>query len=360
MLTSNLGDLLRRRAQRDPEVEAIVDLASGRRVDYRTLNEGVNRTAHALSGLGLEPGHRVGLLAPTCLEFVETYYGAAKIGAVVVLLNWRLVADELEYLLIDSGATALVFGAEYDEVVRELHRRATTAVAAWVRIGSATAGVTEWGARSFEELVVAESVDEPAIGAHGDDLLCLCYSSGTTGRPKGAMLTHEGQLFAIMSNIGSSEDFRLRDRYLLALPLFHLGGILPLEVAMFSGTTVILLRTFHPDQIWDVIAKERIKSGLIVPAMLNAMLAAHDPARHDHSSIENLWVAAAPVPVTLLEQCREKGIGILQTYGLTEAGGPGTMLGASGAERKIGSAGRAYFLTDVKVARPDGVGLRTG
>ena len=105
MLGSNLDDLLPRRAAGNPGVEAVVDLASGVRVDFRTLNEGVNRVSRALTAIGVRPGDRVGLLAPTCLELIETYYGAAKIGGVVVLLNWRLVADELECLLVDSGAT---------------------------------------------------------------------------------------------------------------------------------------------------------------------------------------------------------------------------------------------------------------
>ena len=361
MLGSNLGDLLRRRALRNPVVEAVVDLTSGERVDFRELNQRVNRVSHMLTGAGVKPGDRVGLLASTSIEFIETYYGSAKVGGVVVLLNWRLVADELEYLLTDSSATVLVFGAEFDDAVRVLHERGTTAVTTWIRIGSLAEGTGEaWGALSYAELVATSSTDEPEIGAYGDDLLCLCYSSGTTGRPKGAMLSHEGQLFAILSQAASIDGFHLRDRYLVALPLFHLGGLLPLENAMYAGSTVVLMRAFDPVKIWDIIAAERIDSGLVVPSMLGAMLAAHDPSRHDHSSIKNLSVAAAPVPLMLLELCRDKGIGILQTYGLTEAGGPGTNLGADDAERKIGSAGCAYTLTDVMVARPDGSACEPG
>ncbi len=353
VLTSNLGDLLRRRALRNPGTEAVVDLAAGKRADYQTLNERVNRVANALLEKGVRPGDRVGLLAATCIEFVETYYAAAKIGAVSVLMNWRLVPDELEYLLIDSGAVALVFSAEFDVSASELHARGSTSVTTWIRIDDA-AVATEWGAFHYSNLVESASPDEPPIGASGDDLLCLCYSSGTTGRPKGAMLTHEGQLFAVLTQAASIDGFHQRDRYLIALPLFHLGGILPLENAMYGGSTVVLMRQFDPSAIWDVIARERVDSGLVVPSMLNAMLTVFDPSKHDCSSIKALSVAAAPVPVTLLEQCREKGIALLQTYGLTEAGGPGTNLSSEYAELKIGSAGKAYMLTDVMVARADG------
>ncbi len=354
MLTSNLGDLLRRRSLRNPGIEAVVDLAAGTRITYAELNERVNRVANTLLERGVKPGDRVGLLAATSAQFVETYYAAAKIGAVSVLMNWRLVPDELEFLLVDSGASALVFSAEFDGAARHLHDRSSTAVKTWIRIDGIGDESTEWGALSYTALTCDASWDEPPIGAGGDDLVCLCYSSGTTGRPKGAMLTHEGQLFAVLTQAASIDGFHQRDRYLIALPLFHLGGILPLENAMYAGSTVVLMRQFDPTAIWDVIASERIDSGLVVPSMLNIMLAVFDPNKHDCSSIKALSVAAAPVPLTLLEQCREKGIALLQTYGLTEAGGPGTNLSAEYAERKIGSAGKAYMLTDVRVARPDG------
>ena len=216
--------------------------------------------------------------------------------------------DELGEQLVlaasdDSGATVLVFGAEFDDAVRDLHHRGTTAVATWIRIGAIPADQPEWGAVAYGDQVATASTDEPTIGAQGDDLLCLCYSSGTTGRPKGAVLTHEGQLFAILSQAASIDGFHLRDRYLIALPLFHLGGILPLENAMYAGTTVVLLRAFDPVKIWEVIAAERIDSGLVVPSMLGAMLAAHDRTIHDHSSIKNLSVAAAPVPLTMPPSC---------------------------------------------------------
>ncbi len=125
------------------------------------------------------------------------------------------------------------------------------------------------------------------------------------------MLTHEGQMWAVFSNLGSSEDFTLAGRYLMVMPMFHLGGLLPLEVAMFGGTTVVIMKGFDPNAVWEVVAKEQITSGLVVPAMLNAMLAVYDPARHDHTSIRNLWCAAAPLPITLIEQCLDKGIGLL-------------------------------------------------
>ena len=349
VISINLGDVLAKRAMRNPDIEALVDTTSGRRMTYAELDRAVNRTAHALDDLGVRIGDRVGLLLMNCTEFIEVYYGAAKIGGVVVLMNWRLVADELEHLLRDSGATVLVFGAEFTPVVAELRDRATTEVQCWVCVGANEPDF----ASSYEALTAVCPPSAPDIRAGDDDVLCLCYSSGTTGRPKGAMLTHAGQLWGVLSTSASADDFHLRDRYLCVMPLFHLGGINPMETALYAGSTVVLMRLFDASTTWEVIARERITSGLVVPSMLNALLTAYNSSIHDHSSLRYFWVAGAPCPVVLIEQCFAKGIGLLQSYGLTEAGGPGTMLGGDDALRKIGSSGKAYLFTETRVVRPD-------
>ena len=360
MFTSNMGDVLARRAARNPGKEAVVDTTTGERLTYKQLDERANQTGHALDALGVRPGDRVALLLSNSSEFIECFYGSAKIGGIVVLLNWRLVADELEYLLVDSGSTTLVFGDNFADVVVELRTRGTTTVTNWLQVaasgaaaGTSRVGAPDWSV-DFHSIRNAASSTSPGIRAGGDDVLCLCYSSGTTGRPKGAMLTHEGQMWAVFSNLGSSEDFNLSGRYLMVMPMFHLGGLLPMEVAIFGGSTIVIMKAFDPKSVWEVIGRERVTSGLVVPAMLSALLNVYDATKHDHTSIRNLWCAAAPLPVTLIEQCMAKGIGLLQTYGLTECGGPGTILGHEDAVRKVGSSGKAYLLTEVRIVRADG------
>jgi acyl-CoA synthetase (AMP-forming)/AMP-acid ligase II len=352
MLRLNMGDVLRRRALRNPDLEALVDTHSGVRLTYSQLNTRANRVAHTARAIGVATHDRVALLLPNGSEFVECFYGLAKAGAISVLLNWRLVADELEYLLQNSGATVMIFHQDFATVITELQTRGSTSVSTWLFVGDATA------CPAFASLLSAHTDraadQEPEITTGDEDVLCLCYSSGTTGRPKGAMLTHAGQLVGAQNYTLSCEDYPLGGRYLLVLPLFHLGGLAPMQVSIQQGTALIVMKAFDAELAWAVIAAERVTAGLLVPVMLNAVLAIHDPARHDHSSIDNLWVAAAPVPVTLLEQCQAKGIGVLQTYGLTESGGPGAILQAADAARKIGSAGTAYFLTDLRIAQPDG------
>jgi acyl-CoA synthetase (AMP-forming)/AMP-acid ligase II len=354
----NVGDLLRRRALRDPLAPALVDTETGERLTYRELNDRANRVAHAFRAAGLQAGDRVAILLPNGADFVSTYYGLAKAGAIAVLLNWRLVAEELDFLLADSGATHLIFHQDFAGVAKDLLDRASNSAKVGWYLGDATARPA--GARDLEDEIVSALTSDPELWTGGQDVLCLCYSSGTTGTPKGAMLTHHGQFIAALNYSLSCQDYTFGARYLLVLPLFHLGGIGPMHVSIMQGTTLVIMKAFDPERAWAVISSERVTAGLLVPVMLNSMLAIHDPARHDHSSVVNLWVAAAPVPVTLLEQCQAKGIGVLQTYGLTESGGPGTILGASDAARKVGSAGRPYYLTDVQISRPDGSRCEVG
>ena len=358
MLVHNIGEVLARRALRTPHREAVVDLTTGARLSFSDLDQRANRVAQTMHGLGVQPGERVGVLLANSVEFVECFYGLAKSGSISVLLNWRLVADELEFLLTDSSSTVLIFGDDFAPVAELLHARQSTLVCNWIHVGDSTTRPAF--AHSYETLLEQASALAPIVSAGDDDVLCLCYSSGTTGRPKGAMLTHAGQLAAIMSYLGSTTDFRLGDRYLMVMPLFHLGGLLPMENAIFGGTTIVIMKAFDPAGVWDAIENEQITSGLVVPAMLNAMLGVHDPAKHDHSSLKNLWSAAAPLPVTLIEQCEARGIDMLQVYGLTEAGGPGTILDAADVKTKIGSSGKAYLMTEVKLVRPDGSTCEAG
>ena len=135
MLVYNVGEVLARRALRTPDREAVVDLAAGNRTTFAELDRRANRVANSMLERGVEAGDRVGLLLANGTEFVESFYGLAKAGAISVLLNWRLVADELEYLLDDSGTAVLIFGDDFRTVAEALHERGTTPVTTWIHAG---------------------------------------------------------------------------------------------------------------------------------------------------------------------------------------------------------------------------------
>jgi acyl-CoA synthetase (AMP-forming)/AMP-acid ligase II len=281
------------------------------------------------------------------VEFTESFFAIAKIGAVVVPLNWRLVADELAFILADSGAAVLVYDEEFRDVVRDLHARGdATAVRHWVEVGK-SAGREPFAA-AYDELQADASDVEPPIGASDGDDVYIMYTSGTTGLPKGVVHTHESVLWASFT-ISLTADTRYRDRYAIVLPLFHVGALTPLLGDVHRGMTSILMRAFDPVKLYETIARERVTVLLAVPAMLNFMLQVPELGKYDCSSLRWIMSGAAPVPVTLIESYAKRGIEIHQVYGLTESCGPACLISPEDAIAKAGSTGKPFFHTDVRV-----------
>ncbi len=347
----NFGQFLRRRAFLSPNVEATVEpSANGRRLSFRELNARCNRVAHALRDDGVQAGDRVALLLMNGAEFIESFFAVAKIGAVNVPLNWRLVADELEFILKDSGATVLLFDPAFAAVVAELQRRgARTDLRRWVQVGGTPAAF----AAGYDEWMGGRAADEPEAAGFGDELLFIMYTSGTTGLPKGVMHSHGTVLWSMLT-LSATADMRYKDRFLTALPLFHVGALTPAMGCVYLGCTQVILKAFDPKLAWELIRDEKITSTLMVPAMLQFMLATHDPAAHDARTLRWILSGAAPVPVNLIKTYADMGVEIHQVYGLTESCGPGCLIIGEDAMTRAGSTGRAYFHTDVRVIGADG------
>jgi acyl-CoA synthetase (AMP-forming)/AMP-acid ligase II len=351
-MENNVGSILTKRTYLNPDSEALFDVAQDRRFSYAELNDRTNQVAHGLLSLGIGKGDRVALLMMNCHEYVTTFFAVAKIGAVIVPLNWRLVADELEFIVKDAGAVALVAGNEFDASVNELQSRGNrTDVKHWIRVGAADTAPAF--ATVFDSLVDQQKTVEPVVTAFNDDLLYIMYTSGTTGLPKGVMHTHNTQMAALIT-LNATSDFCIGDRYLNPMPLFHVGALTPAIVIAYRGLAHVLMRAFDPNAIWQLVKQERINNALLVPAMLGACRMVFDPAVHDHSTLRWFLSGAAPVPKALIEAYQEMGIDIHQVYGLTETCGPACVTTPEDAIRKAGSTGKAFFHTDVKVVRPDG------
>jgi O-succinylbenzoate-CoA ligase len=351
-MNSNIGYILTKRTLLNPHNEALFDVAQDRRFDYQQLNARTNQVVHALESLGVKKGDRVALLMMNSHEFVSSFFAIAKMGAVIVPLNWRLVPDELEFIVKDSGSVALIAGEEFVGAVTELHSRgAKTDLKHWIHVG-ADSSKPEF-ATSFTALVDAQNEVEPTIDTSDDDLLYIMYTSGTTGLPKGVMHTHKTQMAALIT-LNASSDFSIGDRYLNPMPLFHVGALTPAILTAYRGLAHILMRAFDPSAIWQLVKQERINNALLVPAMLGACRMVYDAKVHDHSTLRWFLSGAAPVPKALIEQYAQMGIDIHQVYGLTETCGPACLTAPEDAVRKAGSTGKAYFHTDVQVVRPDG------
>ena len=348
-MRNNIGLWLAKRAFLSPDREAYVG-DDGQRFTFQALNERCNRAANAFLAAGVVPGERVALLLMNSPEFVEAYFALAKIGTVVVPLNWRLVADELAFILKDSGATRLVFDHDFAETVAELHARGSeTDVVHWLQTGTDVAHF----ASSYGDFRDAADAAEPAVGGSDDDMLYIMYTSGTTGLPKGVVHTHNTCIWGCIT-IAATTYYREEDRFLSALPMFHVGALTPLTLAIYRGITSVVMRSFNPVRAWELVDQEGITIGLAVPAMLNFMLDVPNLERYNFSRWRWCMSGAAPVPVPLIEACAKLGVEVHQVYGLTESCGPAALIDSGNALRRIGSTGKAFFHTEVRIVRPDG------
>lgn len=350
-MQNNIGLFLTKRAFLSPSDEAIVEVERGKRHSFRDLNLYCNQVAQMLRAQGVRSGDRIAVLMMNEVEYIATYLAIAKLGAVMVPLNWRLVAGELAYILKDAETSFVIFDAEFDETAKALHAQHQSDVKAWLRVGDPNTA-PEF-AKDFRGLAAGQSSDEPEIGAQDDDLLFIMYTSGTTGHPKGVMHSHNTVMWSSISSLATS-DVRYRDRYLLALPMFHVAALLPVMICIQRGCTMVLLRAFDFGNILKTIDHEQITIFLGVPAILQFMLLHPDFEKYSLKSLRWLVCGAAPVPIPLLESYQKLGIEVNQAYGLTESGGPGCMITPEEAKAKIGSTGRAFFHTEIRVVDTDG------
>ena len=351
-MKNNIGLLLSKRALINPEREAFVDSSSGLRLTFAQLNSRCNRLANSLIELGVKQGDRVALSLMNSAEFLEAYFAVAKIGGIVVPLNWRLVSDELEFILKDSGAKTLIFGEEFIDVVADLNSRGEkTDVENWIQV-AADNGENEF-AQDYENFRDKGNDVEPESGAEDDDLLYIMYTSGTTGLPKGVVHSHHTSIWALITFVAST-DLRDEDRYLAALPLFHVGSLIPVTLNIYWGVTSIIMREFDPVRAWDLIQEEKVTCSLLVPAMLNFMSQVPDIRSYDYSNLRWIQSGASPLPVNLIKKYAEWDIEVHQIYGLTECCGPACVISAENALNKIGSTGRPFFHTEGKVVDEEG------
>ena len=352
-MKNNLGMILAKRSMLSPEAEAYVEGAdTSKRYTFGELNDRCNQIANAYLSAGIQKGDRVAFLLMNSIEFMESYFALAKIGAVVVPLNWRLVPDELEFILKDSGATRLIFDEDFVETVVELHGRGDkTDIRHWLQVEN-QAEVCFF-AESYQEFQSKASTEEPSIEAEDSDMLYIMYTSGTTGLPKGVVHTHDSSNWALITFL-STGDLQMVDRYLACLPMFHVGALMPLALNVYRGTCSIVMRSFDPTKAWELIEQEKITTGLCVPAMMNFMVQVPNFERFDYSTLRWIMTGAAPVPVSLTQQYLQLGIGVLQVYGLTETCGPACLMDGEFTVDRPSSAGKAFFHTDVKVAKDNG------
>lgn len=345
MRNEGLGSWPARRARKTPHRTALIH--GDTTLTYAGLYERTTRLAHALRDSGVRRGDRIAYLGPNHPSYLETLFAAGTLGAVFVPLNTRLAAPELAYQLTDSGAKALVYGPTFAGLVAGLPGNSD--VRTYVEVGA-----------EYDQLLGSasdEAIDEPVTA---DDTCIIMYTSGTTGRPKGAMLTH-GNLTWNAVNVLVDQDLIADERALVSAPLFHTAGLNMLTLpVLLKGGTCVLVEAFDPAATFDLIERHRITFMFGVPTMFEHVARHPRWADADLSSLRMLSCGGSPVPTPLIAAYQERGLTFLQGYGMTEAS-PGVLfLDAEHAVTKAGSAGVPHFFSDVRVVRPDLAPAETG
>ena len=338
MRNEGLGSWPARRARKTPQRTALIHGDTA--VTYAELYARTTRLAHALKARGIRRGDRIAYLGPNHPSYLETLFAAGTLGAVFVPLNTRLAGPEIAYQLADSGARALVYAPPFAGLVAGLP--GSSDVRTYVEVGA-----------EYEELVASaadEPIDQPVTA---DDTCIIMYTSGTTGRPKGAMLTH-GNLTWNAINVLVDHDLIADERALVSAPLFHTAGLNMLTLpVLLKGGTCVLVEAFEPAATFDLIEQHRITFMFGVPTMFDQVARHPRWADADLSSLRILTCGGSPVPTPLIAAYQQRGLTFLQGYGMTEAS-PGTLfLDAEHATSKAGSAGVPHFFSDVRVVRPD-------
>jgi fatty-acyl-CoA synthase len=315
----------------------------GRDLTYRELSERVNRLAVALRGLGVRHGDRVAFLGFNQPALVETFFAAGVLGAVFVPLNARLTATELFTIVDDARAAVLVCGAEHEEVAWDLP------VARHVSVDGEYEGLVADGAA--EPLDEPVSLEEPCL---------IMYTSGTTGRPKGAVLSHANltwNTYNLLVDVTLGHD----EVALISAPLFHIAALAQTLVpTVLKGGRAILVTSFDVDEVFDLIESERVTLMFGVPAMFNFLAQSPRWPEADLSSLRNLLCGGAPVPEPLIRTYQERGLTFLQGYGMTETSPGALFLAAGESVRKAGTAGVPCFFSDVRLVTAGGADAAPG
>ncbi|MFC1887022.1 class I adenylate-forming enzyme family protein [Thermodesulfobacteriota bacterium] len=308
----NWGMMLERQSKkRRNKLALIVD---NLKFTYGELNSLANQMANYLAKSGVKKGDRVAIYLPNCWEHIVCHFGILKIGAIVVPLNVMYKAREIQYILDDSEAEAIITNAELHTNVKEAKR--PERLKHVIVIDSENNGQPACDIfREHDKLQPAVLLDET------EDLALIQYTSGTTGKPKGAMLTYHN----IFSNVRATVnlfDFDENDTQLITLPLFHSFGTFSVYYSVFTGGTIVLVKRFDPERVLFLIDKYNVSIFCNVPPMLLSLLTVENPERFDLSTLRHCLCGAAVLPVEVLERVKRiLGVNVVDGYGCTESYG---------------------------------------
>ncbi|MES2529509.1 MAG: long-chain fatty acid--CoA ligase [Pseudomonadota bacterium] len=335
-----LAEWLARRAARAPHRPALT--CDGVHWNYGELADRIERLSAVLAAGGVATGTRVGYLGFNDPMFVVALFATARLGAIFVPLNFRLSGPELAFVIGDAGVHTLMVGEAHIAVIDPV--REGLACSRYLHRG---AGAPGW--EPADALMADAPAVPPAVPVRADDVAVIMYTSGTTGHPKGAMLTH-GNFWANNLNETFLWDMVSSDVTLNFAPMFHVGGLLCGSMTtLLAGGHLVLQRGFDPKAVLDAVAEHRVSVSFAVPAMLLFISQHPDFGAADLSSLRLIAVGGAPMPEPLLRLYGARGIPVHQGYGMTETASMITFLHPDRSIDKLGSSGTPPLLTEIKL-----------
>lgn len=343
------GDLLGERARLTPDKTALVYVPTGERLTYAELDARAVACARVWRQvLNLSKGDRFAILADNRIEYVDAFFAAPKAGITLVPLGTRLTPREIAGILEDARPAGLLYGDEHAETVRAL--KELVSLDHWVSLDA-----------NLQDLVaMVPSKTWERERCDPEDLWCLLYTSGTTGRPKGVMIPHR---MVVWNGYNTVIGWQIREDDVSPVftPLYHAGGLAAFLVPIFTiGGTVVLHRGFDAAEVWRVIEEERCTVVLGVPTIYKMLLDDPGFAEADLSRLRWLISGGAPLPLYLIEAYQRRGVVFKQGYGLTEVGVNCFAMTVEESAAKPGSIGKPLMFTETRLAGEDGAEVPVG
>jgi len=355
------GDIIYRNAWFYPSRDAFI--FGEQRVTFEQYNARVNSLVHALSDMGVKKGDVLGVLSWNCLEYLDVFGAAEKGGFIVAPFNPRLSLSDFEYLINDSEASTLFVGPEFADTTNTLKPQIPEVKYLISFEGSLP------GMKRHADLLASYPTSEPDTEVDDEDLLFIWYTSGTTGRPRGALYNH-GRFREEMMCLAREAPIGPDDKCIAMMPLFHSGGIALNSYFFYQGATTVNMKSFDSKALLSTIEREKITNLGMVPTHLSAMLDLPDLGSYDVSSIRRIYYAASPMPKELLIRGIEKfGMVFYQAYGQAESGPEITNLKekehdvldkSSREQQRLLSCGRPALGVHVRILDENGADVSVG
>lgn len=349
-----LGDILRRNAIVRPNKLAVI--FEEIKLSYKELNDNVNQFANALLKIGVKKGDRVGILVKNSHHFVIVFFATIKIGAILVPINFWYKGSEISYVVKKSGISILIVGADFADAIEKIKDELET-VKHYLLIDRKTPK----GWLNYFDFYSSLSTKEPEIAVDEKDPFLILFTSGTTGVPKGAVISQRSY-FLIAGMWCYQLNLRENDIYMNVYPLFHMGGG-PLSIipTFYAGATLVIISTPPtPEKILSAIQKYKVTHFMAVPTLWRRILEYPDFGKYDLSSLKLAMGASDAMPKDLLEEVMNRvKVASPQLYGLSE-GGLATYLSPEDSIRKIGSSGKPHIEVEVKIVDDNGREVKKG